>query len=111
MPAQGYIPQNQAYGVAAMQGRAMAARQPMQPQMGAKPPPHHSQSLDDGFSDFKAAGPATSSAMAISGASGSDDFGDFLQAPTKSGEFLYLKGKFSSGREGALASKFNYDFK
>ena len=22
-----------------------------------------------------------------------------------------LKGKFSSGREGALASKFNYDFK
>ena len=24
---------------------------------------------------------------------------------------LYLKGKFSSGREGALASKFNYDFK
>ena len=23
----------------------------------------------------------------------------------------YLKGKFSSGREGALASKFNYDFK
>ena len=25
--------------------------------------------------------------------------------------FNYLKGKFSSGREGALASKFNYDFK
>ena len=25
--------------------------------------------------------------------------------------FLHLKGKFSSGREGALASKFNYDFK
>ena len=24
---------------------------------------------------------------------------------------LSLKGKFSSGREGALASKFNYDFK
>ena len=24
---------------------------------------------------------------------------------------LALKGKFSSGREGALASKFNYDFK
>ena len=24
---------------------------------------------------------------------------------------LPLKGKFSSGREGALASKFNYDFK
>ena len=24
---------------------------------------------------------------------------------------LHLKGKFSSGREGALASKFNYDFK
>ena len=23
----------------------------------------------------------------------------------------HLKGKFSSGREGALASKFNYDFK
>ena len=23
----------------------------------------------------------------------------------------FLKGKFSSGREGALASKFNYDFK
>ena len=25
--------------------------------------------------------------------------------------FSALKGKFSSGREGALASKFNYDFK
>ena len=24
---------------------------------------------------------------------------------------VVLKGKFSSGREGALASKFNYDFK
>ena len=24
---------------------------------------------------------------------------------------IRLKGKFSSGREGALASKFNYDFK
>ena len=24
---------------------------------------------------------------------------------------ILLKGKFSSGREGALASKFNYDFK
>ena len=26
-------------------------------------------------------------------------------------EYHHLKGKFSSGREGALASKFNYDFK
>ena len=26
-------------------------------------------------------------------------------------KITFLKGKFSSGREGALASKFNYDFK
>ena len=26
-------------------------------------------------------------------------------------KYMRLKGKFSSGREGALASKFNYDFK
>ena len=29
----------------------------------------------------------------------------------RGGRHLSLKGKFSSGREGALASKFNYDFK
>ena len=35
----------------------------------------------------------------------------FLSGFAVSLEFDELKGKFSSGREGALASKFNYDFK
>ena len=35
----------------------------------------------------------------------------FQHLRNKSLDSLSLKGKFSSGREGALASKFNYDFK
>ncbi|XP_071486796.1 synergin gamma-like [Diadema antillarum] len=85
-PAQaGFVPHSQTVGmVPMMPGCVMVARQPLQPAASATHPLTHSQSLDDGFSGFqKAAPPSTSLTPISSDQTEGDDFGDFLQAPSK----------------------------
>lgn len=84
MQAPGFMSHNQQHrGMSPMQGGAISTRQPLQPAVGDTPQVTHSQSLDDGFSDFKkAAPPPVSSLPSINSTAEGDDFGDFLQAPS-----------------------------